>query len=1600
MPGQRIEYEGKVHEFPDDFSQADIAKALKTYGQPAQPAPVASPDLLDPATIDQHTTVVAKTLAERLTRPALPTPTPGMQYAPPSYQIGLDDPTAPQAPRGAMPVSLLKRVPGTETYRGPVPATKVGFEDPTARPFLNVPGAKPEGERMAGATLNAPSVSMTRRAIETPIVTPEDVDENFPFLVGPFRLHAGLLKAGAAMTTPENAAITAATGGLGAVRGVTAAVVRGGLSAYFATGAGKALKEKYPQIKDAVKAKDWQGALELGGGALADAAIIYGAGKHAAGEIFQRAPAEARANYVKKVLGETEYRANAEKERVHSSAPTSPLNLRDPEAGVAPEPQEPVGTQTETKTPEAPPTATNETPAPEMRAATQPGNPPEKPPVENSGKITAEASNERTDTGRAGGALHGDAPSGSRSLSGEETSVAIPGEKRAIPARYEVRELSDIKPSHNGNTFSANPDYELKNERDYSKPENQQRVIEQSSDENFDPRYHINTVPDLSNGPALIDEHGNVIGGNSRTMHQQRVFARDGKAAADYRELLEKNAHHFGIDPEQIRGMKQPILTRVATTEGLDALPGGSKWAVRKTNVSGTAALSASERAAADAGQMSPELIGHIAGAIENAGPDATLNDALTGKTGTSIVNRLISDGFFSEQERPQLMDGKTGALTQIAKDRISKAMLGQFFRDSDQISRTPASLRNKLERVAAPVAKVSGDPAWDVTPEIREAVDLIEYANAHDIKNLSDVVSQESMFGEAPKWSDGAIKIAELLRDGKPNDVVNAFRKYVNSKDAGAMFGESTPKEAFQDVFGAEKPKATTQVEAAATPVEAKPPAPQTPEPSAAVPQPDPAPAKPTTLASGFGALQPYYDSLVKSLKESAAEASALNEKRRAAIAAAKAGEPTELMKEVGRTFRQHVTGERDLWGVRVNQVIAKLRRFMPDHTEQEALSLMRDFKSRPGELEQFLRGDHPDLHKLPPDEYQVAMEQLEKLRPAIEKALNPTPKMLVADGVLSQIADMTLKEGQRIGFLESSISPDEYVTHLLHPKGEGETPGKAALGQFGQLIGGKIGRNFSFGKERTIPTLAHAVAYGLKPKTLNALDAFTIHGDKFATARATHMLVQEFKDAGVGKWGARAGQGNIPADWVEIAPHAHPFQNVRAFTDTEGNAQIARQTLFVPKHIADALRPITDPNFMHAVLGYKRVRVWQAAAKAAELSLSVFHLKAENYMALSNMGVKGWLEAQKADRWSNSFLEAERDMVLHGGTSSIQGRTFEAYKSLQPGSIPTRIDVIRKLPGIAQFDKAAGHLTDFIFDNQVRKFKVTNYALRKASWLAENPNATATETSKALHSIASEINAVYGGLHWENLGVNRMTQDAARFIMLAPDWTISNFFNVATMAEGGIRGGGLRGKTEGARMSRAFWLRAIVGGMAVNQGYSLLMGGKLSKNPFMAYEGTDSDGREVYRNVAFAGAPSDVVNLIHNVVDYGVAEGTFKSLVGKAAPGFRTAFELAFNEDFRHHAITDPKYSWLANNVRGGLHLTKGLLPIPFTATNLIDVANDGNADEKEKAKEIIGLIIFGQASRHVAPEGTRWSATRGLRPDNRQPSDKSFWDQVNAQ
>jgi hypothetical protein len=100
---------------------------------------------------------------------------------------------------------------------------------------------------------------------------------------------------------------------------------------------------------------------------------------------------------------------------------------------------------------------------------------------------------------------------------GDSTSIEIPG-AQPIPARYEVRELADIKASHRyvdgapvpttGYPAGLQPrDYKIGNDEDT-------KVKRQAG--SFKPSYLISDHPDATSGPSVVTQDGTVINGNSR----------------------------------------------------------------------------------------------------------------------------------------------------------------------------------------------------------------------------------------------------------------------------------------------------------------------------------------------------------------------------------------------------------------------------------------------------------------------------------------------------------------------------------------------------------------------------------------------------------------------------------------------------------------------------------------------------------------------------------------------------------------------------------------------------------------------------------------------------------------------------------------------------------------------------------------------------------------------------------------------------------------------------------------------------------------------------------------------------------------------------
>jgi hypothetical protein len=452
-----------------------------------------------------------------------------------------------------------------------------------------------------------------------------------------------------------------------------------------------------------------------------------------------------------------------------------------------------------------------------------------------------------------------DLPTALKPAYGREVSVAIPGEKTAYPARYAVREASDVQPSHNAESFAPNPAYPYQNDRDYTQSGNAARVIKNSTPGLFSPEYTTTESPTAEHGAPVIDQGGNALGGNNRTMTLQRVYGRAGAEAEAYKSALVRRAAQFGLDPAELDRFKNPVLVRerVGTVD--------AQREITDFNKKASADLAPAEQAVSDGRRLSRAAMERITGSLEDVGEESTLAQALRGDDGANVINALVRDGVITEQEKNGYIDDR-GQLTADAKTRIGQMIVGRLFGSPAEYTRTAPELRGKLERAAPHVLRVEGREGWALTEPVREALAYTEWLTAHGMKDVkvpderADEVGKfaapmiergyltadelKGMFetegkrkgylkkdglaalktiarryqeqegflgqeeiGERPTFSPEAMAIARVLRES-PLRAASAFRRYANDEALSrpgaqtSLYAPPTREEAFNDAF------------------------------------------------------------------------------------------------------------------------------------------------------------------------------------------------------------------------------------------------------------------------------------------------------------------------------------------------------------------------------------------------------------------------------------------------------------------------------------------------------------------------------------------------------------------------------------------------------------------------------------------------------------------------------------------------------------------------------------------------------------------------------------------------------------------------------
>jgi hypothetical protein len=378
-----------------------------------------------------------------------------------------------------------------------------------------------------------------------------------------------------------------------------------------------------------------------------------------------------------------------------------------------------------------------------------------------------------------------------------------------------VRELETLTPSHDPENFQANPNYPFTNDRDYTRTENHGKVVQYSTPAAFDPAELVNDAPNGLTGPPVVDAKGNVLGGNGRTMILGRVYEGNPKGAAAYRQALTERAGQFGLNPEQIAGMKKPVLVRVGEFPEPQA-------AISDLNKSGTSSLRPQEQAVADSRRVSPETLNKIGAALDAQGSEATIASILDGKAGPEILQHLIDDGVISPSERAALVNGNI--LTPAGRDRVKATMLGRFFENAAQMDAVPDRVQSKVAKITGPLVAVEGTP-FGLSDQVRSALGLIEKAKAAGV-TVDDFLKQRGLFG-SEEIPAPVLQLARHLERTPTGQLVEKARNYADdaqyASGSASLFGDApTPEQSFNEHFGGEVVHAPAEAAPAAAGVAA----------------------------------------------------------------------------------------------------------------------------------------------------------------------------------------------------------------------------------------------------------------------------------------------------------------------------------------------------------------------------------------------------------------------------------------------------------------------------------------------------------------------------------------------------------------------------------------------------------------------------------------------------------------------------------------------------------------------------------------------------------------------------------------------------------
>ena len=361
-----------------------------------------------------------------------------------------------------------------------------------------------------------------------------------------------------------------------------------------------------------------------------------------------------------------------------------------------------------------------------------------------------------------------------------------PDGKETVSGTFALVEANDLIPSHNADG-SRNSAHQISEGQPRDRSSNELRNQPRTIAENLNPaRVTDNELAFF--GSPIITSDGQVIQGNGRSAAIKIAYSEFPQQAASYKQYLAEQADKFGINPEDVQGMQQPVLVRRT-----DVAP---KEAIRLGNIMNKAEA-----------KMAP--IDMAKGYVRNLVPEKrrSIGRIISDSKGETLGEVIDESGFkilqqFEGVDRNGLVteDG----LTNDGKQFIKDVFTGLVFDNNSQSNtvkqylRLPNLIKTGIEKSYGHMIQFVDTDA-DITPALQRAIDIVDHIKRSDgaIVDVDTFMKQGDAFDglNANRYTQIEAALAQRLLDAKSQkDIRKTFQDYENRIYGKEDLFEKTP--------------------------------------------------------------------------------------------------------------------------------------------------------------------------------------------------------------------------------------------------------------------------------------------------------------------------------------------------------------------------------------------------------------------------------------------------------------------------------------------------------------------------------------------------------------------------------------------------------------------------------------------------------------------------------------------------------------------------------------------------------------------------------------------------------------------------------------